>query len=179
MRSPDTGVPHPVPENPVRVRRLDAMRDGRSTERTDPAGTEPWALEEVYDPETLALIDEAAEPGQRSAPPRGIGDARVPVARPLTSEPPAPLTDDDALELEAVGGAPGVIRRGRSGVAGLLMAGMMTGVAEVLDPDRLQPEMVEFTPDRPDPETMPVQFIHVVGDPAASRLIIRPWLFRH
>lgn len=154
------------------------MRDGRSAERTGPAGTEPWALEEVYDPETLALIDEAAEPAWRSGPPRGIGDARVPPDRPLASEPAEPLTDDDALELEAAGGAPGVIRRGRSGVAGLLMAGVMTGVAEVLDPDRLQPEMVEFTPDRPDPETMPVQFVYVAGDPAASRLIIRPWLFR-
>lgn len=106
----------------------------------EPEGApEPWALEDVYDPETLALIDERT--------------ARRSVALPAE-------------------------RRGRSGPAGLLLAGVMTGVAEVLEPDRLQPEMVEFTPDRPDPESMPVQFIHVVGDPAASRLIIRPWLFR-
>jgi hypothetical protein len=122
----------------------------------------------------VALIDEAP---RRSGPPRGIGDARVPLARPAP-EDASPGSDEDALDLEATGGAPNVVRRGRAGVAGLLMAGVMSGVAEVLDPDRLQPEMVEFTPDRPDPESMPVQFVYVAGDPAASRLIIRPWLFR-
>ena len=136
----------------------------------------PWALEDVYDPETLALIDEA--PVRRSGPPQGIGDARVPLAGPADPDPDRPPSDDELLEVEAAGGTPAIVRRGRSGVAGLLMAGVMSGVAEVLDPDRLQPEMVEFTPDRPDPETMPVQFIHVPGDPAGSRLIIRPWLFR-
>jgi hypothetical protein len=69
------------------------------------------------------------------------------------------------------------VRRGRSGMAGMLMAGVMVGVADVLDPDRIQPEMVEFTPDHPDPESMPVQFVYVPGDPSASRLIIRRWLF--
>lgn len=149
------------------------------SDRSEPGASTPWAIEDVYDPETLALIEEAAEPARRSGP-RGIGDTRagrVEPIEPIEAGPPAPLTEDDALELEATGGEPGVLRRGRSGVAGLLMAGVMTGVAEVLDPDRLQPEMVEFTPDRPDPDTMPVQFVHVVGDPAASRLIIRPWLF--
>ena len=97
-----------------------------------------WALEDVYDDETVALIERAARP------PRGTE---------------------------------GVIPRGRSGMTGLVMAGMMTGVADVLDPEREQPEMVEFSPDRPDPETMPVQFVHVPGDPQASRLILRPWLF--
>ena len=111
---------------------------------------------------------------RRSGPPRGIGDARVPLADPAASPvgddepPPRRLTEDELLDVEAAGGTPGVIRRGRSGVAGLLMAGVMSGVAEVLDPDRLQPEMVEFTPDRPDPETMPVQFVYVPGDPRAA-----------
>lgn len=104
----------------------------------DAAPVDAWSLEDVYDDETVALIERAA------GPPRGTG---------------------------------GALPRGRSGVTGLLMAGMMTGVAEVLDPDRLQPEMVEFSPDLPDPETMPVQFVYVHGDPAASRLIVRPWLF--
>lgn len=153
------------------------MSDAPSSDRPAPREAAPWAIEEVYDRETLALIDEAAAPARRSGP-RGIGDTRAGRVDPIEPAPPAAPTDDDALELEATGGDPGIIRRGRSGVAGLLMAGVMTGVAEVLDPDRLQPEMVEFTPDRPDPETMPVQFVHVIGDPAASRLIIRPWLFR-
>ena len=158
------------------------MSDTTRSDRPEPGARAPWAIEDVYDPETLALIDEAAEPARRSGP-RGIGDTRAgPVDRigrtePIEADPSVPPTEDDALALEATGGEPGVIRRGRSGVAGLLMAGVMTGVAEVLDPDRLQPEMVEFTPARPDPDTMPVQFVHVVGDPAASRLIIRPWLF--
>lgn len=152
------------------------MSDARPSDRPGPPARAPWAIEDVYDPETLALIDEAAEPTRRSGP-RGIGDARAGRLEPIDAGPSAPPSEDEALEREATGGEPGVIRRGRSGVAGLLMAGVMTGVAEVLDPDRLQPEMVEFTPDRPDPDTMPVQFVHVVGDPVASRLIIRPWLF--
>ena len=146
------------------------------TRGTDGATAEAWALEDVYDPETLALIDDA--PVRRSGPPRGIGDARVPLAALADPDADPALTEDELLDVEATGGTPGVVRRGRSGVAGLLMAGVMSGVAEVLDPDRLQPEMVEFTPDRPDPETMPVQFVYVPGDPAGSRLIIRPWLFR-
>jgi len=97
-----------------------------------------WEIEEVYDPETLALIDRStAQAAERAEP----------------------------------------ARRGRSGMAGMMMAGVMVGVADVLDPDRLQPEMVEFVPDRPDPESMPVQFVHVPGDPQASRIIIRRWLF--
>jgi hypothetical protein len=99
---------------------------------------EIWELEDVYDDETVALID-------------------------VDRRSPTP---------------PGDQRRGRSGMTGLLMAGMMTGVADALDPDRLQPEMVEFSPDLPDPETMLVQFVYVHGDPQASRLIVRPWLLR-
>ncbi len=106
-------------------------------DRVEAADRDAWALEDVYDDETVALIERAARPPQ---------------------------------------GTEGSVPRGRSGVAGLMMAGMMTGVADVLDPDRLQPEMVEFSPDRPDPETMPVQFVYVHGDPQASRLIVRPWL---
>lgn len=97
-----------------------------------------WALEDVYDEETVALIERAARP------PRGTE---------------------------------GIVPRGRSGVTGLVVAGMMTGVADVLEPEPEQPAMVEFSPDRPDPESMPVQFVYVHGDPQASRLILRPWLF--
>jgi hypothetical protein len=130
----------------VRLRTLGAMIDrapsdlapaGVDADRAEGADPEAWSLEDVYDDETVALIERAARP-------------------PLGTEGSAP--------------------RGRSGMTGLLMAGMMTGVAEVLDPDRLQPEMVEFSPDVPDPETMPVQFVYVHGDPKASRLIVRPWL---
>jgi hypothetical protein len=53
----------------------------------------------------------------------------------------------------------------------------MAGVAEVLEPERQRPDVVELRPESPDPDTMPVQFVHVVGDPRASRLIVRPWLF--
>lgn len=109
--------------------------DGGSGDRDGDGAA--WPIEDVYDDETVALIERAARP------PRGTE---------------------------------GATPRGRSGMAGLVMAGMMTGVADVLDPDRLQPEMVEFSPDLPDPETMPVQFVYVHGDPAASRLVIRPWL---
>ena len=38
-------------------------------------------------------------------------------------------------------------------------------------------DLVELRPEAADPDSMPVQFIHVVGNPRASRLIVRPWLF--
>lgn len=178
---------------------------GRPADATpDPDG--PWPIEDVYDPETLALIERA--PGGLDRVGRVLrGEApmapTVPTAGDAPDDPelgpehtdPDPAPDETGVvpvDTGFVGGAvagPGgdapvgssrvSSGRGRSGVAGLLMAGMMTGVAEVLDPDRLQPELVEFTPDQPDPATLPVQFVHVPGDPSASRLIIRPWLFRH
>lgn len=145
-----------------------------------------WSIEEIYDPDTVALIDDGPGSDARRRPPLGTGSAHaISGARPIDPTP-APADGGNAEDASDVPGpevgdadvGPGRVRSMRSGVAGLALAGMMVGVGEALAPDRLQPEMVEFSPDIPDPSQLPVQFIHVPGDPQASRLIIRPWLFR-
>ncbi len=143
-------------------------------------GVDAWTIEEIYDLDTVALIDEGPLGHSSHGPPLGTGAAHaVSGARPIdpTSSADDPIADPVHLSSSSEG-TDGWASSVRSGVAGLALAGMMTGVGEVLDPDRLQPEMVEFSPDTPDPSLLPVQFIHVPGDPRASRLIIRPWLFR-
>jgi len=66
--------------------------------------------------------------------------------------------------------------RRRSGVgAGALLVGMALGLRDVLEPYRADP-VVEPDPAAPTDEGRWVSFVYVPGAPAASRIIVRPWL---
>ncbi|MCU0269839.1 MAG: hypothetical protein MUF83_14505 [Acidimicrobiales bacterium] len=60
--------------------------------------------------------------------------------------------------------------------AGPILAAALLAVGDVLDPAGRRPEVVDFDPEVPDEEGQLVTFVHVPGDPRASRLIVRPWL---
>jgi hypothetical protein len=53
----------------------------------------------------------------------------------------------------------------------------MLGVAEAIEPERARQHVIDFVPDKPDENTQPVTYRHVPGDPRASRIVLRPWLF--
>jgi hypothetical protein len=67
------------------------------------------------------------------------------------------------------------VARRRLGSA--VLAASMLGVADVIEPDRARQHVIDFVPDKPDENTQPVTFHHVPGDPRASRIVLRPWLF--
>lgn len=166
------------------------------------AGDRVPSLEEIYDEEVLALIEQyTRRPGaarqvsvMQPVDPSTAGVAPVP----WTDEDGEPVDDlDDRYDLDVFGvggeaapGGRGPDRRAaeidppvgdpgrltRWGVGGAMVMGAMLGVAEVLEPERAKQTIIEFAPDSLDEDQQLVTFIHVPGDPRASRLIIRPWL---
>jgi hypothetical protein len=66
-------------------------------------------------------------------------------------------------------------RLGRAGLAGLVLTSMALGLREALEGDD-EEAIAEFRPEAGDPAERWVTFVHVPGAPAASRLVIRPWL---
>jgi hypothetical protein len=57
-----------------------------------------------------------------------------------------------------------------------LVAGTVLGLQEVLDPRPEGEPVVELRPDPGQPGEPWVSFVHVVGAPWASRIVVRPWL---
>jgi hypothetical protein len=131
-------------------RRSDDPRDA-----DDPLGR-------VYDAVELARIDRTwlheVDDADPEAPPLGLIDGGNPAAdEPLPPVPRYPVAR-------------------RFGITGAMLAGAMTGLAEVLEPERARQHLIEFAPDRLDENEQPVTFHLVVGSPRESRLVIRPWL---
>jgi hypothetical protein len=67
---------------------------------------------------------------------------------------------------------PAARRRG----VGALLTGMALGLCEVLDAELPGDAVVELRPDVDDAAERWVAFVLVPGAPAASRLVVRPWL---
>ena len=88
------------------------------------------------------------------------------------------LYDDEtlaALDRWAPGaGAEPARRRSRVG-AGVLLAGLALGLRDALDADRGDP-VLEPDPAGGSVKARWVSFVYVPGSPAASRIIVRPWL---
>lgn len=64
----------------------------------------------------------------------------------------------------------------RRPLSGVMLAAAMSGVGEVLEPERRRAAMVEFDPGHDRFADRPVQFVLVPGAPKASRILLRPWL---
>lgn len=85
--------------------------------------------------------------------------------------------DDEARPLPAIPRYP-VARR--LGISGAMLAGAMTGLADVFEPERARAHQIEFAPDGVDEDEQLVTFHLVAGEPRLSRLVVRPWLLgRH
>jgi hypothetical protein len=113
--------------------------------------------------------------------------ARDPLPYPFPAPGFEDLYDDDELarieratrDPESAGPAEvrAYPRARRFGIVGAVMTGAMVGVAEVLEPERARQHIIEYVPDRVDESGQPVTYHHVPGDPRASRIVVRPWLF--
>ncbi len=114
----------------------------------------------LYSADELAEIDR-----RRIAPPEpgaaGTADAEADA-------------DADVVDAPAPAG-----RVRRLGASGAVLAGVMLGVGEALEPDREKQSIIEFAPDKVAEDEQLVTFHMVPGDPRASRLVIRPWLLDH
>jgi hypothetical protein len=103
-------------------------------------------LQEIYDEETLAALDSWSS-GRRAAP---------------VDAEPSPV--------------PGAVpRRGPRGLGMALLAGTTLGLRETFEDEGDHEALVELDPDVDIGEQW-ITFIHVPGDPRASRILIRPWL---
>jgi hypothetical protein len=112
----------------------------------------------LYDEDVLAEIERRrVVPAGPAVLPEGGG------------EHPAEAPDD-----AATAGPAGRVRR--LGASGAVLAGVMLGVGEVLEPERAKQTVIEFAPAQVDEDEQLVTFHLVPGDPRASRLVIRPWL---
>jgi hypothetical protein len=64
----------------------------------------------------------------------------------------------------------------RSAATGGLLTGLALGLREVFDPPPDEEVILEVDIDAPPGPPAPVRFVMVDGAPAASRIILRPWL---
>jgi len=103
-------------------------------------------LEALYDEETLAALDSWSS-GRRAVA-------------------------DDSASSPAPAAAP---RRGPRGLGMALLAGTTLGVRETFESEGDHEALVELDPDIDVGEQW-ITFIHVPGNPQASRIVIRPWL---
>jgi len=140
-------------------------RDVTSAGGSDADLPEDFAI--LYDATQLALIER-----QRAEPRRAALDGDV--DEPRFDDDVRLTSDDDGPSRGLTAG--GLVRR--YGVVGAMGARSMLGLAEVIEPEKAKQTVIEFAPDRLDEDEQLVTFLFVPGDPAASRLIIRPWLLR-
>ncbi len=136
-------------------------------------------LSDVYDPTVLASIDAAALPHQqfpRSQFARGqFADGQFADDQ---------FADDEAAWQNDLSGTSGTAesrRMGRGGlgaasVAGSLWLGALTGVGEALGDEPKRPHVAWYVPSVADPDAEAVSVYLVPGSPAASRVVVRPWL---
>lgn len=82
-----------------------------------------------------------------------------------------------ALDRWAPGAGAEPLRRGGRVGAGALLVGLALGLRDAFDDDRGDP-VVEPDPGGGPEEGRWVTFVYVPGAPAASRIIVRPWLAR-
>lgn len=127
--------------------------DERALEWTGDGGWWAPELDELYDAATLEAIESWARTRVAVEARRVPGDG--PTSVPL---PPAGRRDLRSM-----------------GAGGAMLAAAMLGLADVLEPDKLEPHVAEEAPD-PSGDDEPVTFLFVPGDPDASRIIVRPWL---
>lgn len=127
---------------------------------------EPLPFEELYDEHTL----------------HRLGFEVVPVVAPVSPADASDLGSGleleyefDAIEMSDDDVPPSRSRVGRP-ISGLMLAAAMSGLGEVLEPEKQRPAMVEFDPGHDHFSDRPVQFVFVPGNPKASRIILRPWL---
>lgn len=74
----------------------------------------------------------------------------------------------------------GVVGRLRRGSAmGAVVASLVLGAREALDPEGAHEAVVELDPVPGRVRPGPVTFVHVPGSPRASRILLRPWLRSH
>ncbi|CAN5222454.1 hypothetical protein BH18ACT4_BH18ACT4_00270 [soil metagenome] len=64
----------------------------------------------------------------------------------------------------------------RGGAAGALIAGLVLGLRDALEPSGDKPIIEELDLSELDDSKRPVVFHYVSGDPPASVVIVRPWL---
>jgi hypothetical protein len=98
-------------------------------------------------------------------------------------EPPRTLADVyDPPTLARVERGPSPGRRpvpgARRGGAAVALAALLRGVGDVLQPERVKEVVEEIDLDSLVDSHQPIVYIHVPGAPAASRVIVRPWLLR-
>lgn len=117
----------------------------------------PDGLSGVYDPVTLAAIDAAAA---RAGQAGHVGQA-WPAGRVGRSRRHGPA------------GRGGI---GAASLAGSLWLGALTGVGEALGDGNTQPHVAWFVPAAADPDNQAVSVHLVPGMPAASVVVVRPWL---
>lgn len=118
-------------------------------------------LEDLYDVETLEAIEAWARE-------RVVDTPAEDELREL--EPSADQGDSTEAEYPSSGPAhPG-------SMAAAIWASALLGAGEALEPERVRPDVAEYVPATPEGD-QPVTFLFVPGDPQASRIIVRPWLF--
>jgi hypothetical protein len=146
--------------------------DASGPETPVPVGSPP-DLEDLYDEHVLARIDggtgrsphgalAAADERGIEAAPDAAGDVE-PVAGVQVDASPGPVIPRYP-----------VARRLRIG--GAMLAGAMFGVGDALEPERARHHIIDFVPESPDEDDQLVTFHMILGDPRASRLVVRPWL---
>lgn len=143
----------------------------------------PDHLSDVYDPATLAAINAGVVTGGGSDwPQRQVrcspgdsrggdeqADGRNESCRPEAS-PPAPGSTGTGTGRGRRKG------RGTVSLAGSLWLGALTGLGEAFGDEDLQPHVGWWVPAATDPGSEAVSVHLVPGAPAASQVVVRPWL---
>ncbi|MBI2704708.1 MAG: hypothetical protein HYX32_05380 [Actinobacteria bacterium] len=126
--------------------------------------TEPPPFEQLYDESTLRRLGVDTRLVERTdgVDPAHDGDA---------------IGDaDEPREVVPEWAPPPVRSRVGRPLSGLMLAAAMSGLGEVLEPEKNRPAMVEFDPGHDHFSDRPVEFVLVPGCPKASRILLRPWL---
>lgn len=137
--------------------------------RAESDNMRPDGLSGVYDPVTLAAIDAAAARAGQAGHVGQAGD--VGQAGHVGQAWPAGRVGRSRRQ--------GPVGRGGIGaasLAGSLWLGALTGVGEALGDGNTQPHVAWFVPVAADPDNQAVSVHLVPGMPAASVVVVRPWL---